>query len=70
MAEAKLSGGGSAQRQIIIPRKGVLELQGLFESGDGIVELEFGKNHLRVRRNERRVHLEADRWPVSRTTKP
>jgi DNA polymerase-3 subunit beta len=27
-------------------------LQGLFESGDGNVELEFGKNHLRVRRNE------------------
>ena len=52
MAEAELSGGGSAQRQIIIPRKGVLELQGLFESGDGKVELEFGKNHLRVRRNE------------------
>jgi len=52
MAEAELSGGGSAQRQIIIPRKGVLELQGLFESGDGSVELEFGKNHLRVRRNE------------------
>ncbi len=52
LAEAELSGGGSAQRQIIIPRKGVLELQGLFESGDGSVELEFGKNHLRVRRNE------------------
>ncbi len=52
LAEAELSGGGGTQRQIIIPRKGVLELQGLFESGDGNVELEFGKNHLRVRRNE------------------
>ncbi len=29
----------SARRQIIIPRKGVLELQGLLESGDGLVNL-------------------------------
>lgn len=52
LAETELSAGVAAQRQIIIPRKGVLELQGLFESGDGNVELEFGRNHLRVRRNE------------------
>ena len=52
LAETELSAGVSAQRQIIIPRKGVLELQGLFESGDGNVELEFGRNHLRVRRND------------------
>ena len=38
--------------QIIMPRKGVLELQGLFEAGDGAVELEFGRNHLRVRRDD------------------
>jgi DNA polymerase-3 subunit beta len=42
---------GSA-RQIIIPRKGVLELQGLFEAGEGTVELEFGRNHLRIRRGD------------------
>jgi DNA polymerase III subunit beta len=40
------------RRQLIIPRKGVLELQGLFESGDGLVVLEFGKNHLRVKRGD------------------
>ena len=52
LAETELSTGPTASRQIIIPRKGVLELQGLFESGDGSVDLEFGRNHLRVRRNE------------------
>ncbi len=50
LAETRLDGEISARRQIIIPRKGVLELQGLFEAGDGIVELEFGRNHLRLRR--------------------
>jgi len=53
MAETELSAGGAtAPRQIIIPRKGVLELQGLFESGEGNVDIEFGRNHLRVRRDE------------------
>jgi DNA polymerase-3 subunit beta len=52
LAETELTTGGVAQRQIIIPRKGVLELQGLFESGEGNVDLEFGRNHLRVRRND------------------
>ena len=52
LAETELTGTRAAARQIIIPRKGVLELQGLFESGDGNVDLEFGRNHLRVRRNE------------------
>ena len=36
----------------VIPRKGVIELIGLFEAGEGEVELEFGRNHLRVRRGE------------------
>ena len=35
-----------------MPRKGINELQGLFELGDGIVELEFARNHLRVRRGD------------------
>lgn len=52
LAETALTSGGATQRQIIIPRKGVLELQGLFESGEGNVELEFCRNHLRVRRND------------------
>lgn len=52
MAETSVDAKASTRRQIIIPRKGVLELQGLFESGDGTVELEFGRNHLRVRRGD------------------
>lgn len=52
LAETQLSESRSTQRQIIIPRKGVLELQGLFESGEGNVDIEFGRNHIRVRRND------------------
>jgi DNA polymerase-3 subunit beta len=52
LAETALSSGVDSRRQIIIPRKGVMELIGLFEAGDGEVELEFGRNHLRVRRGE------------------
>jgi len=50
LAETKVESKISAARQIIVPRKGVIELQGLFEAGEGVVELEFGRNHLRVRR--------------------
>jgi DNA polymerase-3 subunit beta len=52
LVETGHSAGVGTPRQIIIPRKGVLELQGLFESGDGSVDLEFGRNHLRIRRND------------------
>ncbi len=50
LAETTLETEIAARRQIIIPRKGVLELQGLFEAGEGLVELELGRNHVRVRR--------------------
>ncbi|MDE3072015.1 MAG: DNA polymerase III subunit beta [Pseudomonadota bacterium] len=50
MKETQLQSSVSTRRQIIIPRKGVNELIGLLEPGDGQVELEFGRNHLRVRR--------------------
>src|SRR5690606_13157272 len=50
LAETRLESGVTARRQIIIPRKGVLELQGLFEAGEGQVELEVGRNPLRLRR--------------------
>src|SRR5215470_3324178 len=50
LVETAHDAGVASARQIIIPRKGVLELQGLFESGEGQVELEFGRNHLRIRR--------------------
>ena len=52
LAEAALDAPVTTARQLIVPRKGVTELQGLFESGDDLVELEFARSHLRVRRNE------------------
>ncbi|MEO7067966.1 MAG: DNA polymerase III subunit beta [Rhodanobacter sp.] len=52
MKETQLQSTVTTRRQIIIPRKGVNELVGLLETGEGTVELEFGKNHLRVRRGE------------------
>jgi DNA polymerase-3 subunit beta len=52
LAETELASGAGARRQVIIPRKGVMELTGLFEAGEGDVELEFGRNHLRVRRGD------------------
>jgi DNA polymerase-3 subunit beta len=52
MKETGLQSSVSTRRQIIIPRKGVNELVGLLETGDGQVELEFGRNHLRVRRGD------------------
>jgi DNA polymerase-3 subunit beta len=50
MKQTELQSSVSTRRQIIIPRKGVNELIGLLEGGDGEVELEFGRNHLRLRR--------------------
>ena len=52
MAETRLDTKISSPRQVIVPRKGINELQGLFEPGDGVVELEFARNHLRVRRGD------------------
>ena len=52
MCEAPLPAGAHTRRQIIVPRKGVLELQRLLEGGDREVELEVGRNHLRVRRED------------------
>ena len=37
LAETKVDSKISAARQIIVPRKGVIELQGLFETGEGVV---------------------------------
>ena len=52
MAETTLDKKVTSRRQIIIPRKGVLELMGLFESGEGEASIEFARNHLRVRRGD------------------
>src|SRR5690606_35393815 len=52
LAETQVETRVSAPRQVIVPRKGINELQGLFEPGEGMVELEFARNHLRVRRED------------------
>ena len=52
MAETRLDAKIASPRQVIVPRKGINELQGLLEPGDGVVELEFARNHLRVRRGD------------------
>jgi DNA polymerase-3 subunit beta len=48
MAEIDLAEGGKAGQQVIIPRKGVLELQRLLGSNDQILEIGIGSNHVRV----------------------
>lgn len=40
------------QRQIIVPRKGIMELQRLLDGEGAEVTLELGKNHVRVRRQD------------------
>ena len=46
LCEAEL-GGSMQEQQVIVPRKGVLELQRLM-SGEGDVNLELGPNHVRI----------------------
>lgn len=52
LCEAPLEEGSGTKRQIIVPRKGVTELQRLLEGGDREVELEMGRGHLRVKRDD------------------
>lgn len=52
LCETAIELNAKTRRQVIIPRKGVLELQRLMDAGDGTVEIEFGRNHLRVRRSD------------------
>lgn len=52
LAETQLDKKVNGQRQIIIPRKGVMELLGLFGGGEEDASIEFARNHLRVRRGE------------------
>jgi DNA polymerase-3 subunit beta len=47
LCQAELSGAKLKEQQVIVPRKGVLELQRLL-SGDGDVAIELGENHVRV----------------------
>jgi len=47
LCEVEFDNSGAAEKQVIVPRKGVLELQRLL-SGEGDVTLELGSNHIRV----------------------
>jgi len=50
LCEAEVPNAVQTRKQIILPRKGVLELQRLLEGGGDEVELELGRTHVRVRR--------------------
>ncbi len=52
LCETELEAVAGAKRQIIVPRKGVTELQRLLEGGDREVELEIGRSHVRVKRDD------------------
>jgi DNA polymerase-3 subunit beta len=52
LCEAPLEDVVQTKRQIIVPRKGVQELQRLLEGGDRVVELEMGRNHIRLKRDD------------------
>jgi DNA polymerase-3 subunit beta len=52
LCEAALDGGTNAKRQIIVPRKGVTELQRLLEGSDRELELEVGRSHIRIKRDD------------------
>jgi DNA polymerase-3 subunit beta len=47
LCEAELEDKSVPEQQVIVPRKGVLELQRLL-SGEGTVTLELGSNHIRI----------------------
>ena len=52
LCETELENASGSKRQIIVPRKGVTELQRLLEGGDRTVELEVGRSHVRVKRDD------------------
>jgi len=47
LCEAELDGGTLNEQQVIVPRKGVLELQRLMD-GEGDLNIELGANHVRI----------------------
>ncbi|MFT3755526.1 MAG: DNA polymerase III subunit beta [Pseudoxanthomonas sp.] len=52
LCESVLDDNVGTKRQIIVPRKGVTELQRLLEGGDRALELEVGRAHIRVKRDD------------------
>lgn len=47
LCQAEVPGGRLPEQQVIVPRKGVLELQRLL-TGEGSLNLELGSNHIRI----------------------
>lgn len=47
LCQAELDGAALDEQQVIVPRKGVLELQRLM-SGEGSLNIELGPNHVRI----------------------
>ena len=47
LCEVEVDGGDAPEQQVIVPRKGVLELQRLM-SGEGDLTIELGTNHIRI----------------------
>ena len=52
LCETNLETGTGNKRQIIVPRKGVTELQRLLEGGEREIELEIGRSHIRMKRDD------------------
>ena len=52
LCETDLAKPSGSKRQIIVPRKGVTELQRLLEGGERVLELEVGRAHIRVKRDD------------------
>src|SRR5690606_41270808 len=52
LCDAPLEQPVGTKRQIIVPRKGVTELQRLLEGGDRPPELEVGRSHIRGERDD------------------
>ncbi len=54
MCELAADIGDSADQQVIVPRKGVQELQRLLEDTEDAVQVEIGSNHIRITTSELR----------------
>ncbi|QTH62963.1 DNA polymerase III subunit beta [Psychrosphaera ytuae] len=48
LAQQPISNGVSQQKQVIVPRKAVLEILRLVEDNDAELELQLGNNHIRI----------------------
>jgi len=48
LSSLELTGASGQQKQVIIPRKGVLELMRLLASDDQLVRISIGQNHVRL----------------------